>query len=125
MLLPLRLLLLFLDLSTHPVHGDLHLLLGEEPVVVSVPHVQRQHRLRGEPVVAVRTRFPLALLGMAGHVSVHIALLVEAPAAEVAGERLLARVGQQVSVDPAVVSKHLDNILCILKIKVFRNIYCF
>ena len=44
---------------------------------------------------------------MAGKVSVHVALLVEAPAAEGAHEGLPTRVGEQVPLDAARVAEHL------------------
>ncbi len=44
------------------VSAAAQLLLGGQPLVVSVTHVERKHGLGGEPVGAVGTRLPLPLL---------------------------------------------------------------
>lgn len=103
---------------------------------MGVPHVEGEDGFGGEPVVTVRTRLTLSLLatrsnyqmpnlskitnisdmslrrrettylGMAGQVAVHVALLVEAPAAERAGKGLLA-MNLQVALNTAGVAEDL------------------
>ncbi len=57
---------------------------------------------------------------MTGEVAVHVALLVEAPAAERTEEGLLPRVGEQVALDPTRVTEDLGAQVLFLDLQMKR-----
>ena len=76
-------------------------------LVVSILQVKRQDGLGGGPGVAPWTGVTFAGLRVRRQVPLHVALLVEAPPTDVALERLLLGMGEQVPLDPRAVPEHL------------------